>query len=119
MTDEEAMTLKPGDPVVGWLFGRVRRVDGVRARPPFQDNETPIVHVSRGAEPLTPLGIPGEYEPRRRGGNFRAEDVMRVREFDGNVFADWLRDNGYENAADALRAAFPMPLTVVSERARV
>lgn len=107
MTDEEARQLKDGDLVVGWLYGRVRGVE-IRLGPkgPLYDhlgNEvSEIVRIARGPGPIDEKG-------RRFGGRFRAEDVFKVDEFMGNIYADWLAENGHESAAIALREAFAMP----------
>ena len=100
MTDDEALRLVPGDHVRTFISGQERLAVVVANYGRLWDGAVGI-RVRRVGQ--TPTGRP--HNGRRR----HARDLQpAVRPDDGSygVYADWLEEHGFAEAAGALRAAF-------------
>ncbi len=104
MTDEEALKLKPGDPLVGVISGRLaflEVVEQVEDRKPRLID--PSVRVRRVGKTSGGTRFPA--------GNRRCSELSRSPKADAptvHVVADWLEENDEERAAAKLRRAFPL-----------
>jgi hypothetical protein len=102
MTDAEALRLKPGDPLVGVISGRLAVLEAVH-----------VLHHEAGGRPLLSVRRVG-----KTAGGYRfppvlrpADELQRMPKPNAPAFhvaADWLEEHGHAEAAAHLRRAFPL-----------
>jgi uncharacterized protein (TIGR02996 family) len=106
VTDEEALSLRPGDRVMTRINGR-RAAARVTAAPLAWGGRDVVIPLRR-EEGVNAAGrrCPQMRHPARKVTSLTGRNDPAT----ANVFADWLEERGEHRAADLLRAAFPMCL---------
>jgi hypothetical protein len=100
VTDDEALKLQPGDPLVGVISGRLAVVEMVEVYPAGLGHNIVTRRIGKTA-------AGHKFPPVVR----RSKFYQRLPRPDAPAFhvaADWLDENGHPAAAAHLRRAFPL-----------